>query len=251
MSIGTKIIDQVPIEWDQYNKPIRMLSEGLNKTKGLALQVKKASQEAFDMIKETVESTQLKPLIASINSLATDCEKLFNIINSTPVICIFGSYIRYYAGIIQMFAGMAIAVIGEICVLLSSEENLFHKKWQSLSLLGTEQVIHGCLNIIRSLAESYLATFTMSLGNLILYIPNMKKDFAPYVFTYGILVNQSLSESKKSSADENAMANAEEEKKEAMTSEMNSEVLFNDKSTLTPPKYKSKSMKQLTAETLE
>lgn len=185
-----KIGVRFPSEWEGLNKPFQLISAGLAKAQALAVQVHKSAREAFEMIKETVESTQLKPLLANINSMATDIEKLFNIVNSTAIVCIFGSYVRYYAGVAQLIAGLIFAGIGELGILINSEKNSPNKKWTILSKFGLEHVIHGCLNIIRSLGEAFIADFTFSLGNLLLYIPNIKKDFGPYAFHYGILTDQ-------------------------------------------------------------
>lgn len=190
-------VEQMPIDWTQVNVPLKSFSKGLSKIQVFINNIKKIAIEIFEIIRDTLEATPLVPLISKINTFGSDLEKVFNIINCTPFICIFGSYLRPIIGKIQIVAGLIVATVGEIGLLVSTEENPLNKKWQALSKLGTEHVIHGCLNVLRGLGEAFVSTFTMSLGNLVLVIPNLKKEFGPYSFGYGTLVDPLLNDEKK------------------------------------------------------
>jgi len=172
----------------------KSFTQALTLTKTLAQKVQASVQEGFSYLQKKIASISLRPIIASINSVATDVEKIFNVVACLPFIGGFGGSLRAIIGHVQIAAGVVIASIAEIGLFVENRkegESPLRHKWQTLSKLGTEHTIHGCLNVLRGLGETAFATVTpFGLGNVVLLVPNMcnKREFNPF-FEYGTLAS--------------------------------------------------------------
>ncbi len=153
------------------------------------------AKEAFEKLQYRLDTASLEPIFAFINRNCTEVEKIFNVVSCIPFIGVIGSAVRMIAGKIQLIAGIILAGVAQIGVLVESRkegESSLRHKWQALTKLGFEHVLHGCLNVLRGLGETVLATSTLGFGNVALLVPNLinNREFAPY-FTYGTLANSS------------------------------------------------------------
>lgn len=155
--------------------------------------VHKAAQEIFNKIRDIVVVTALRLYITAINQTGTDVEKIFNILNSMPFFALLFGPLRVVAGKIQTLTGALLAGLGELGAFIGRQTGappeLMHK-WNTISKLGLEHIIHGSLNVLRGSGESLIAGYTMGLANMLLFVPNLSnnRNFAPY-FTYGTLVD--------------------------------------------------------------
>lgn len=175
----------------------QIFQQTVSTAKDLVQKTKDAAVSTFDQVKVTVEKHDLPSFVISANKIGYEAERALNFINSLPVICGIGSTVRIALATLQVIAGLATAAIGEIGLLVTTrndENAALVRKWELLSKTGIEHVIHGCLNYLRGTAEGLLASWTFGLGNVVLIIPNAKKDFAPHTFNYGQLTNPLLKE---------------------------------------------------------
>jgi hypothetical protein len=162
--------------------------------------VQEISLDLFEKLQERVVQTPLQPVITLINELGSDIEKGFNIAGCTPFICILSGNIRILAGKLQILAGSVIAAIGELALFIMTKPDAdteILNKWRTLSKLGTEHIIHGCLNVLRGTGESWLGSWTMGIANIFLIAPNLnqQRNFGAF-FAYGTLVNSLLQPSE-------------------------------------------------------
>lgn len=132
------------------------------------------------------------PSFSSINDFCRAAEKVFNVAECMPVVVYVSSPLRSLAGHVQLLAGGVTSIVGmsgHIYSVATKQDAATTKKWERLAMFGLEHVIHGSLNILRSLGALFIANHTfMSLGNVVLIIPNMAQEekFGP-VMEYGTL----------------------------------------------------------------
>lgn len=154
--------------------------------------IQQIAKQGFDHLRQKVGALSLKPIIATTNILGTDIEKIFNVVSCLPFLGMIGSAIRVVCGKVQIIAGLALSSIAEVGLFLERKENesVLRGKWLVLSKLGLEQVLHGCLNVLRGTGETILSSYTFGVGNVFLLAPNMcnKREFNPYL-EYGTLVS--------------------------------------------------------------
>jgi len=189
-------LDPVDYQWyvetyQRVNTP-SPLHQAITTAQTLIQKVQKAASTIFEKIQEKVIQTPLKPILINIIAIGTDLERGLNLASSTPVLCLLSGPLRILIGKAQVIAGSLIAAIGETGLFMNAKpeanmESIY--KWHTISKLGIEHIIHGCLNILRGTGETYLATYTMGLGNIILLIPNLGhgRNFDPF-FGYGTLL---------------------------------------------------------------
>lgn len=169
------------------------VAQAINTIQGCVQKVQKLAQELFSKIRDLVVVTALRPYISSVNQTGTDAEKIFNILNNMPFFALLFGPLRIISGQLQVIAGTIFAGMGELGYFIGNQtgapQDLMHK-WQMISKLGLEHMIHGCLNILRGTGEAFIASYTMGIANVFLFVPNLSnnRNFAPY-FTYGTLID--------------------------------------------------------------
>lgn len=141
----------------------------------------------FSEIKNTVLHADLLPWFADINKFAIQIERVFNILECIPLVCVLSSYVRIIAGKTQILFGTLVAILGEVGKLIcpkNENQGLFNK-FHSLTIYGTEQILHGGLNIFRGVGTAYLAAYTLQgLGNILLVLPNLNNKFLAHQLQY-------------------------------------------------------------------
>lgn len=120
-------------------------------------------------------------MIALVNKQLSNIEQIFNLTDTLGIMGIYSGILRTLAGQIQQIAGVIFASMGALGMLLSG-----NRQWTDVFEMGTEQIIHGALNILRGFGTAILGLQTGGLGNLFLLIPNLQKKppFTPF-FHYG------------------------------------------------------------------
>ena len=115
----------------------------------------------------------------------TDIEKGFNVAGCIPVVSFVSSALRVLVGKVQAAVGAMIAFAGICTGVLRNDQKLA----STMTILGSELVLHGALNVIRGAGEFALSAGTI-VGNIFLLIPNMnqEKPFSPYI-PYGALTD--------------------------------------------------------------
>lgn len=136
-------------------------------------------------LQKHVEQIDITAKAKQANEMCTDAEKIFNMLECLPVIGWISGSIRHLFGQAQAVSGIALAALSETGVYFCSEkeEDLpLKKKWEHLSKIGIEMVIHGCFNMIRGSIAAYIGSYTLGAGNLLLIAPNMinGRNFNPY-----------------------------------------------------------------------
>lgn len=147
-------------------------------------EVKKCATDLFNEMQKEVAHRDMKVIKPLTYSTCTEAEKVFNIVACIPALGILSGVIRAFAGKLQMISGVALASIGEFnlqMIKMSKKESAVKNKWETISELGKEMTIHGCLNMIRGTGEALIGTYTFGLGNLFLIIPNIvdNQNFEP------------------------------------------------------------------------
>lgn len=110
-----------------------------------------------------------------INKTITSIERTFNEIDCIPIVAFFGSAVRSKAAVIQFVAGVVFAVAGGIGQLVGKNDS----KWERVTHLGIEQMLHGFLNVIRALGELLLAITIVGSFFLWLGQATSKNKFEP------------------------------------------------------------------------
>ena len=156
--------------------------------------IETAAERAFCAFRDKLIVTPLPPIILNVNILCTDIEKIFNLTGCIPGIGALTGLLRISFGQIQIIAGialMALGGLGSFMVNDRTEDAHLLRKWNSLSAIGLEYNIHGCLNILRGSGELLIGDYTFRLGNLLFLAPNVANghDFNPY-FAYGTLTHR-------------------------------------------------------------
>jgi len=149
----------------------------------------------FNHITKVVSSVDVKFIVLHVNSAGTQLERIFNVMECLPFICVVTSWVRGFGGQIQLAVGVGVAGIGELGKMSIGKDKPLYAKFELLTVLGREQVIHGGLNVLRGMGAGVLATCTMGIGNVVLIVPEAMQGFAPRV-EYGILTDKAI-ETKK------------------------------------------------------
>jgi hypothetical protein len=184
--------------------PLDSIKHVMSMAQALIKKVQIASQEVFQQLQEQIKKTSLTPCISNVNKVAVDIEKAFNILGCTPFVCVLSGSLRAIFGKLQIIAGILTAALGELALFFCTkrgEDIELTKKWHTLSKLGAEHIIHGCLNTLRGNGEALLGSMTLGVGNIVLLIPNLSlnRNFSPF-FAYGTLVNPLLTLDNPSNA---------------------------------------------------
>lgn len=141
----------------------------------------------FNQVKNIILNADLLPWFADINKFAIQIERVFNILECIPLVCILSSYVRIIAGKTQILFGTLVALLGEVGKLVcpkNENQGLFNK-FHSLTIYGTGQILHGGLNIFRGAGTGYLAAYTLQgLGNILLVLPNLNNKFLAHQLQY-------------------------------------------------------------------
>lgn len=167
------------------------------KVKDISYKIESTAKEIIIEVHEIVRTTKLPPIIVKINFYGTVIEKIFNIAGCMPFLGVASGGLRAFAGKIQIFAGAILVGIGEIGNFVGTHTRVpipeMLKKWETLTKIGTEHIIHGCLNVLRGTGEAFIGSMSFGLANVILLVPNVTKQehFAPY-FLYGTLTNDRI-----------------------------------------------------------
>lgn len=162
--------------------------------KNTADTVAEKSKQFLNELEVNLSKTSIPNLRDHTYKIATQVERIFNILGCIPFIGSFSGSLRAAAGHLQVLAGAVLAGAGQIGIFTSRtrhSESEIELKWKMVSTLGAELILHGCLNIIRGYGESLLGYYSLGLANVILLIPNMYKEdsFSPY-FAYGAMKEQ-------------------------------------------------------------
>lgn len=141
----------------------------------------------FNQVKNTILNTDLLPWFADVNKFAIQIERVFNVLECIPLVCVLSSYLRIIAGKTQILFGTLVAILGEGGKLIcpKNENAGLFNKFHSLTIYGTEQILHGGLNIFRGVGTGYLAAYTLQgLGNILLVVPNLNNKFLAHQLQY-------------------------------------------------------------------
>lgn len=153
---------------------------------------------AFQYLKITFENSNVAPVVSKANRLSSDIERVMNLAGCIPGVSAPSGIIRSSFGVAQTIAGIAILIISELGYYFSSQNpdvETLKNKWKTLSAVGLEYTIHGCLNSLKGSAETFIGSYLFGLGSFLLILPNTfnDRDFDPY-FTYGTLTNRVFTE---------------------------------------------------------
>lgn len=167
---------------DLFNRVVDLSQVALNNMKqtGIFL-INQFEKRAF--------SYKLEPVVTESGNLCTRIERVFNALGSAPWISGFSGYLRALYGQAQAAAGIALIVLSKLGIILAKASNPltdtdYTSKWKTLSSLGVELTMHGCLNTLRGTGETLLCQYTFGVGNIFLLMFTKENDFAPY-FSYG------------------------------------------------------------------
>ncbi|MBA2728915.1 MAG: hypothetical protein H0U49_12175 [Parachlamydiaceae bacterium] len=114
-------------------------------------------------------------MFVETNRVLTDIEIGFNKADAIPIVGVFSSALRIAAGKVQFTAGVCITFTG----LIGSISGNNNYAWRSVVQLGCDQMIHGCLNVIRGVGTLLLAS--TGLNFLLLAQAFRPEGFAPVV----------------------------------------------------------------------
>lgn len=110
-----------------------------------------------------------------IEDTLNEFEKVFNVVNSIPIVAMASTPLRVAAGKIQAVVGAIMGIFG----LLGYIVTLGSKKFGYIASTGGENLLHGVLNIIRGLGEGLLAVTV--IGSAGLLIAQLLTDFDPII----------------------------------------------------------------------
>jgi len=168
------------------------ISDVVNIIDNISQKIKLLARQVFSQFQRSVLNARFPNTITTINTIATNIEKIFNIMETLPFIGIMSSELRVNAGKLQVVAGALLSAFAEVGHLMAYQHGGTKSKlerWQLLSKMGTEHIQHGCLNILRGTAGLLCGSTLFGMGSIFLVIPNMinHRNFAPY-FPYGSIV---------------------------------------------------------------
>ncbi|MEI8366699.1 MAG: hypothetical protein WCF65_09820 [Parachlamydiaceae bacterium] len=147
--------------------------------------LKTSSSKLFEELQEKVVITPLPPVIAGINKVCHQVERIFNIMSCLPALGILSGSVRTVLGKVQAISGLAVITISEVGRFVADKTTTnkeLVKKWTVLSQFGLQHLVHGTLNVLRGTAEMLVGSYTGGLGNIPLFIPNIinGRNFTPY-----------------------------------------------------------------------
>jgi hypothetical protein len=174
------------------------MSDFVENAKSVMSKAQQKTNEAIQTLREKVQETPLSPMVTKTYSVTTQVEMAFNIAACLPLIGTAFSWLRILSGKIQVVAGAAIMVGGKAGYFISKfgqANELTLNKWKIIANFGAENVLHGCLNILRGLGETLIGAATLGFGSVSLLIPNLiiREPFAPAV-KYGEFIQPDLSD---------------------------------------------------------
>ncbi len=114
-------------------------------------------------------------MFAEVNKILNDLETGCNILDALPVIGTFSAALRVGAGKVQFAVGACSTFVGLVGLCSGNNQT----EWKSVIRLGSEQMLHGCLNIIRGVGTLLLASVGL---NFVLLAQVLRENrFAPVV----------------------------------------------------------------------
>jgi len=124
--------------------------------------------------------------VGTINRIGTNVERGFNVAGCIPVVGFFSGALRALLGKIQAVAGLILMGVGAIGTLCARDSHT-RARYEKMMKLGKEQTLHGVLNLVRGVGESFTCGALFGCGNLLFLIPNLaqKDKFSPFLYKYG------------------------------------------------------------------
>lgn len=177
----------ITITHEDYSNSTIMINRAVEIAINALNNIKQSGIFLFNQLEKRVIIYPLQPVVREIGILFTRIERVFNCAGSAPWISSLSGPLRILFGQAQVTSGIALILlseVGKISVQLSQKDSSFVSKWKSLSALGVDLTIHGCLNIIRGTGETLISKYTFGVGNIFLLLVTREDDFAPH-FAYG------------------------------------------------------------------
>jgi hypothetical protein len=193
---------QIPFDYHTYFAQFHSLlelpaiRETISCLQALNEKIQNTVIETFKEIHEHLKPVPFNSIILKMNEIGSNIERGFNIAATVPFIGTMTSAIRITLAKILFLAGAIFASVIESIHFIASKagaDNELLYLLRTLSTLGLEYMIHGCLNVIRGASELMIGACTFGLGSVVLIIPNMAagRNFTPF-FGYGSLVNERI-----------------------------------------------------------
>jgi hypothetical protein len=108
----------------------------------------------------------------------TNVERVFNVMDTVPVLAIATSPGRTVMGLVQAVVGLLFAAVSACGAAHARRigDSESQRKWDVLTGLGLGEAIAGSLLAVRGLAETILAVTTLSIGTILIWKNVIEED---------------------------------------------------------------------------